>query len=68
LENDEKWVEVFGEGTKCGFVGEESSFTVQFSGSLGVETKGPAKLDLVCDGNFLDIFSVNKVSGKYPNV
>lgn len=53
-DTDEKWVDVTGDGIKpTAMLDKEISFTVQFSGSLGVETKGPAKLDLLCDGRKL---------------
>ena len=49
-EEENIWVEVLGEGIKKAWVGEKASFTVKYSGSLGIETKGPAKLELQCDG------------------
>ena len=48
----DKWIEVRGEGISKGLVGIEAEFCIDYSGadkgSLSIESRGPAKLDLCC--------------------
>ena len=48
----DKWIEVRGEGISKGLVGIEADFCIDYSGadkgSLSIESRGPAKLDLCC--------------------
>lgn len=48
----DKWIEVSGCGIREGLVGVDADFTIDYSGadkgSLSVESRGPAKLDLCC--------------------
>ena len=50
---EEKWIQVTGEGIKSAVVGKPSSFLIDYSGadrgSLAIETRGPSKLELDCD-------------------
>lgn len=51
-DNTDKWIEVTGCGLREGFVGVDADFTIDYSGadkgSLSIESRGPAKLDLCC--------------------
>ena len=50
---EEKWIQVTGEGIKSAIVGKPASFLIDYSGadrgSLAIETRGPSKLELDCD-------------------
>ena len=52
LDKGDKWIEVRGKGIKEAIVGIDSDFTIDYSGadkgSLSIESRGPAKLDLTC--------------------
>ena len=78
LDKGDKWIEVRGEGIKQAKVGIDSDFTIDYSGadkgSLSIESRGPAKLDLTCAYSKinLDLYTLSiiqamtKVESTYP--